>query len=215
MLSRDQRGYSLLEFTLASALGLALLGAFVQLTARTLAQNGEQLTTLRAEQELRELTALLRGELRRAGSWQPPSLDPVNPARNPFARPAERLRLGDAGRCLLYAYDVDRNGRLSNDERLGFKLSGDALAIRRDGRGCDDSGWERVTDPRLYRVRDFRAGLLTEPLAFPGRLTMTRLRVTLYLKVELAGGARRTLKLTVAARNPLVGARRPAHGVSS
>ncbi len=122
MLRSAQRGFSLTELMIGSALGLFVIAGALQLYAANVRAAADTLRVSRLNQELRAALQLLGNELRRAGYWAgEPGIDPH--AGNPFQSAANDIRIGrldgeTTASCLLYAYD--RNG----DKRVGIGPSG-------------------------------------------------------------------------------------------
>lgn len=150
---RRQRGLTLLELLLATAFGGALLTLTLGVFAKSIAQHQALQRALHQRQQLRSLLELMTQELRRAGGWHPDR--PQAGEHNPFTAPPTELRVSADGGCVLFAYDLNRNGRLDRrlpDERFGFRRRDGAVQLRKRGAGCEDGGWEDLTDPALGPV---------------------------------------------------------------
>ena len=162
-----QRGFSLTELMIGSAVGLIVVAGAVQLYLLNLRATADNLRLSRLNQELRATLDLLQNDLRRAGYW---SFIPVvdNPADNPFQSDGNRLRLGHApgeedDSCILYSYDANADGRVgvgaagtpsltastANLEQFGFRLRNGQVQMRNGGSvfDCRSGSWQNVTDP--------------------------------------------------------------------
>jgi len=109
MLKRNphrMRGFSLIEFMVAFAAGLIVLGAVIALVLSIIRSNNQTIQTTRLNQELRATAAVIAADIRRARGVG----DPLAAAKqgNPFAtlyldgvaNPAN----GSVGQCLSYGY---------------------------------------------------------------------------------------------------------------
>lgn len=167
MLRSVQRGFSLTELMIGSALGLFVIAGALQLYAANVRAAADTLHVSRLNQELRAVLQLLGNELRRAGYWAgEPGVDPH--AGNPFQSAANDIRIdrldGEAAAsCLLYAYDLNGDKRVgvgpgglpgpyesaANLEQFGVRLRDGRLQLRTGGRTftCDAGSWQALTGP--------------------------------------------------------------------
>lgn len=162
-----QRGFSLTELMIGSAIGLIVIAGAVQLYLLNLRATTDNLRLSRLNQELRATLDLLQNDLRRAGYWSfAPGVD--SPADNPFQNQDNRLRLGHApgendDSCILYSYDANADGRVgvgaagspnftastANLEQFGFRLRDGQIQMRSGGSvfDCRSGSWQNVSDP--------------------------------------------------------------------
>lgn len=162
-----ERGFSLTELMIGSAVGLLVIAGAMQLYLLNLRATTDNLRLSRLNQELRATLDLLHNDLRRAGYWSfTPGLD--NPADNPFQNADNRLRLGRApgeseDSCILYSYDANADGQVGvgaagtpslttatvNLEQFGFRLRNGQVQMRNGGSifDCRSGSWQNVSDP--------------------------------------------------------------------
>jgi type II secretory pathway component PulJ len=167
----SQRGLTLVELLIGSALGLLILGVLTGLYVNTIASSGQGLRMAHLQQQLRAAMEIMGRDLRRAGYYgtRPDAgtlaalrANPFTDADHPGKDEAERndVRIGHfqggqaeaAGSCILYSYDLDADGNLKPSgvgmERFGFRLREGMLQMRYGGDGfdCDQGVWHAVTD---------------------------------------------------------------------
>lgn len=148
-----QRGYSLLEFIIASGLSVSLLMAISQLSASHIAQWLSISARLQLEHSAYALADSLHDELARSGFVEQQDIPLEQRLREQPNIPAVVVAHHDDERpfsCVLYAYDRNRNGRIdtdTDDERFGFRLRNQALERRVGGRSCKQNGWHDISEP--------------------------------------------------------------------
>lgn len=167
MLRSAQRGFSLTELMIGSALGLFVIAGALQLYAANVRAAADTLRVSRLNQEMRAVLQLLGDELQRAGYWAgEPGIDPH--AGNPFQSATNDIRIdrftGEAAAsCLLYAYDLNGDQRVgvgpgglpgphestANLEQFGVRLRAGRLQLRTGGRtfACAVGSWQALTEP--------------------------------------------------------------------
>jgi hypothetical protein len=95
-------GFSLVELMVAMAAGLVLVGSVLALLASTARANAITLQSTKLSQELRALSGIVVGEVRRA-RYNPTALTNIglgNAALNPF----DEVRIEGGGSCLRFSY---------------------------------------------------------------------------------------------------------------
>ncbi len=175
-----QRGFSLVELMVASAVSLLALSAVLTVYSATVRHSKLQLQSTHLHQQVRGILHLIGRDLRRAGYWH---FDPAqhSPVENPFQNGENGVRRGamsheSTASCILFAYDLDadglvgigqcRNGRCppmtddDNVEQFGFRLRSGAVQSRFGGTGltCDAGYWQSLNDPDIEIVQ-LRFGL--------------------------------------------------------
>lgn len=166
-----QRGITLVELMVASAVSLIALAAVLTVYSATSRHTRLQLQTAHLHQQVRGILYLIGRDLRRAGYWHFDAAQQF-PAENPFQNGENRLRSGAlpdeaADSCILLAYDLDadglvgvgqcRNGHcppLSDDdnvERFGFRLRNRTVQSRYGGTDleCGSGYWQSLNDPEI------------------------------------------------------------------
>jgi hypothetical protein len=107
-------------------------------------------------QEVRALRSVLVSDIRRAGYW---AWDPVSGPgaiwNNPFASGSNDIAISaatgePADSCILYSYDLDKDGLLDAGENFGFRLVGGTVQAYDSGTlSCTDGTWTDLTSPEL------------------------------------------------------------------
>ncbi|MBU2979097.1 prepilin-type N-terminal cleavage/methylation domain-containing protein [Alteromonas sp. C1M14] len=158
MLSRD-KGFTLIELMLAMGLGLAILAGTGSLATRIYHSQRVLLSGLLMEQEVNRITSVIAHHLAVSGFH--------GDARQVLFsehKKAEAFILGYTvsqhpkeadNSCLLFAYDTNDNGILdtsTSDERKGFRLRDKTLEMRVDGKTCEQTGWQDLTQNALITI---------------------------------------------------------------
>lgn len=162
-----QRGFSLTELMVGSAVGLLVIAGALQLYLLNLRATNDNLRLSRLNQELRATLDLVRNDVRRAGYWM---LEPGTdaPSDNPFQSTGNDIRLGratgeTASSCILYSYDLNGDRLVGvgpsgpsgpatstdNLEQFGMRLRNGQVQLRNGGTAfeCAAGSWQAVTDP--------------------------------------------------------------------
>ncbi len=170
-----QRGITLVELTIASAIGLIAIAAILTVYLATVRHSSEQLKTSHLHHQLFGLLHLISTDIRRAGYWHfDASIQAAS--RNPFNIGDNILRSGaypgeDDDSCMLFAYDLDKDGQVGigqcdnktcpdstdvdNVEQFGFRLRDLSVQSRYGGSGtsCDSGYWQTLNDSDIEVTR--------------------------------------------------------------
>jgi type IV pilus assembly protein PilW len=146
--SRPQRGLSLVELLISTAIGLVVVAGALGLFAGQIVDSRRLLLEARLQQDLRAAADVVARDLRRAGYWQ---AAPRGPAASPRANPYRAIRPeGPAAAALAsysYSRDAVENNTVDSNEHFGVRLSAGAIQLL-DGGG----GWQQVTDPGTVQI---------------------------------------------------------------
>ena len=221
MLRGRQRGFSLVEWAVASTIGLLVLSGVIGLHARQSAIAADGLARTRLHRTLHDALALMLDDLRRAGfRAADPTLHDLRD--NPFMQAPNRLRVEptDPG-CVLFAYDANRDGRVgvggkrplaagesgANMEQFGYRLRSGRLEMRAGGQpfDCRHGRWQAVTGPDIL-VTDLhftvhRRCVSTTLGGCAGALYRQRVAVFLRGALRASPGRSLTLEGAVTLRN--------------
>ena len=111
-----QRGVTLVELMIASAIGLIAIAAILTVYAATVRHSKEQLEAAHLHHQLFGLLHLISTDIHRAGYWH---FDTSTQAasNNPFVTGENSLRSQaypdeNDNSCILFAYDLDKDGRV-------------------------------------------------------------------------------------------------------
>lgn len=156
-------GFTLIELLTALAINVILFAGLIGIFLSNIDHYRESINTNRLNQQLQTAVMIMSDDIRRAGYWANAQNDigsGVN--NNPFMASGVDISTGNSGSCILFAYDTDNNGSLPSisssidDERYGFRLSGNILQTRPPGAPFDcttaASNWENITNPNVIEV---------------------------------------------------------------
>ena len=149
------RGLTLVELMVGIVIGLLLLTAVIAVYLASVRASQETLAMARLNQEVRTVTEIVAGELRRSGFQGADTL--LAEVANPFAV----IELADGGGCVRYRY----NRGMTAAQSLGFRWHPDLggvgvieMETRPQEASCDT--WAVaphgfLTDPRQTHVTEF------------------------------------------------------------
>lgn len=228
--ARQQRGLSLVELLVGTALGLFLVSGAISLFVGNLDNSRRLLLEARVNQDLRTAADLIARDLRRAGYWAnainavaAPSPPASAPPVNPHAAIAVAVHASaPAPNQIEYSFARNIDDILDNDEQFGFRLTEDGV-IRMKTSAVGP--WQPVTDPGVLTVTTLEivANETSVPLgdtctkvcpppagatyACPDPPTLTVRRYDILLQGHAAGPGnaliRRELRESVRVRNDL------------
>ncbi|MCK9468335.1 MAG: prepilin-type N-terminal cleavage/methylation domain-containing protein [Porticoccaceae bacterium] len=158
-----QAGISLVELMVGMTISLVLLTAALSAFLNLSTAAVSALQAARLNQQLRAAMELMTKELQRSGyiNWRATwELTDANGdgkvdirdfylVVTPLMREMGSITIDANGSCILYSYDIDRDGgKSTNDfENFGFRLNDGAIQIKTAGaHACDSSGWQALTD---------------------------------------------------------------------
>lgn len=160
---RTMAGFTLVELLSALAINLVLMAALFTIFLSNVNHYRASINLNRLNQQLQTTMMLMSNEIRRAGYWANAQSDlnsPVN--NNPFMATGADITVNGSNNCILFTYDSDSNNSLPaisssiDDERYGFRLSGQAIQSRPYGAPFDCStaagNWENVTDTNIIQI---------------------------------------------------------------
>lgn len=170
-----QAGVTLIELMIATTIALFALSVVLTVYSATARHSTLHLQRAHLHQQLHATLQLIAADVRRSGYRQ---FDPraQSPADNPFQNAVNDLHVGAypgeaADSCLLFAYDMDRDGLVGvgscrgagcaqgydedNVEQFGFRLRAGAVQSRYAGNesACNSGYWQAVTDPGIEITR--------------------------------------------------------------
>jgi len=222
-----QRGLSLVELLIGSALGVLLVGAGIGVLLAQLKESRALAEHNRLIQDLRSTTSLIARDLRRAGHWAdsgagvwlrdaPPPSRTV--AANPYA--AVDTTPAPAGALTLrYSRDSVENHSVDSNEQFGFRLRNEAIEMRIGG-----ANWQTMTDASLMKVTALEftpseatidlgalcsAGCAADGMACPPRQKLRSVIVTIAARSAADASAVRTARAEVRLRNDEITGRCP------
>jgi len=169
---RKLLGFTLAEFLVTLTINLILFTALITIFLYNINHYRKNLQVTRLNQQLHTALMIMSNDIRRAGYWAYASNDVgTGQNNNPFMSGGLDISVNASNDCILFAYDHNSDGALPevnssvDDERYGFRLSGQAIQARPPGGGfaCDSSGssWENITDPNVIDITNLTFSLTT------------------------------------------------------
>lgn len=154
-----QEGFTLIELMIGMLVGLITVAATVSAVTAVVLSNRDYLKMTRLNQELSAAMNLMIRDLRRAGySGAADGSSETNDfMTQDLAVPANYtdIEIAAGNSCITFTYDADGDGVVdtsATDERFGYRLNGGAVEFRKEGKKCDESGWEDLTDPNAVNI---------------------------------------------------------------
>jgi len=201
-------GMSLIEMLIALVINVILLYALIAMSASNITHYNTATNINTLNQQLETSMQLMANDIRRAGYWATASND-INTGQNnnPFMTSSTNVSVNSANNCILFTYDYNKNGLLSpisstsDDERYGFRLSGQTLQTRPFGAAFSctaaASAWENVTNPGIVNITNltFTLSTTTVPPSQTSNTIVIR-NVSISITGQLATNASVTKTLT-------------------
>lgn len=190
-------GFTLTELIIAVAINALLFGALITIFLANLNHYRMTININRLNQQLYAVVDIMAAEIRRAGYWANAKNDlGTNQNNNPFMATGVDISV-TSGNCILFAYDHDKNGTLpsigsaSDDERYGFRLSGQTIQTRPPGAtfacNASASSWENITDTNVVQITALTFTLNTSTVVTgPGSRGLTQRSVDISVTGRLA-----------------------------
>lgn len=196
-LKNQHSGFTFVELLTALVINLVLFGALITIFISNVDQYRKTINTNRLTQQMQTAMLIMTNEIRRAGYWSNAQND-LNSStnNNPFMASGADITIGASNTCILFTYDSNSNGSLpavsssSDDERYGFRLSGQTLQIRPYGASFDcaaaATAWENITDPTVIQVTALTFTLNTSSITTgPGNKGLTQRSVDISMTARL------------------------------
>ena len=183
-----QRGITLIEMMIAMLLGLIVTGTIITIFISNVKSSSENIQMIHLNQELRTVMGFVSDELKRAGysgTAEPDHMDFLTPT---------------AG-CVLYAYDLDEDGDVDDDEKFGFRLNGNVIEWGENVACGADANWTGLTESSIADIQTFNIQPTTVPTA-SSTIFVERLDITIIgVKALNPGTASRTISESIRVRN--------------
>jgi type IV pilus assembly protein PilW len=220
---RRQRGLSLVELLIGTALGLLLVACGITVLLIHLRENRALVEHSRLLHDLRSASELIARDLRRAGHWSDAGAgvwthDPeaTSVASNPYAA----VESTASTVTLRYSLDSTENQQVDSHEQFGFRLRSGALEMRVGG-----ASWQSMTDVNTMKVTALEFVPHEDTLALgalcgvpcatgdascPPRQTLRSVIVTITAQSATDARTVRTARTAVRLRNDEITGRCPA-----
>jgi prepilin-type N-terminal cleavage/methylation domain-containing protein len=141
-----QRGVSLIEFLVGSAIGLIILTASATLLAAHIQRSNQLLQQARLRHDLRSSVHLVSQHLRRAAyrSALPPS------GQTAWSNPYGELQVSGQQAIFYSSRDAVENHRVDHNEVFGVRLHAGRLEM-----ALGAQNWQALTDPEVLKIVAF------------------------------------------------------------
>lgn len=157
---KEQKGYTLIELMIATAIGLIVVGATISIYTTAVGSSSNTIKSARLNHDLEAVMALMINDIKRAGYWNGAVVG-VDSRNNPFTAAATNINV-PISTCILYSYDADDDGIVDANEYYGFRLSNNTLNMRRNGTttnsaDCSDgTTWESFIDNTQLTITELQ-----------------------------------------------------------
>ncbi|PHM72135.1 prepilin peptidase-dependent protein [Xenorhabdus kozodoii] len=151
---QKQAGFSLLEIMVAllisSVIFVAMTKTYPVLSSQTL----DLYRKYRLHYLVNRTTYLMEKEIRRAGYCR----ERKQCEGNPFIINSKNREVADS--CFIVAFDLNLNNQWEKPDHIeseffGYRLNNRALEWKRGAEDCQESGWERLFDPKEIVIDTF------------------------------------------------------------
>ncbi|CAB1275145.1 PilW family protein [Candidatus Nitrosacidococcus tergens] len=179
----SQKGSSLVELMVSSTLGMIVMGGALAMMSSILKANNTTSQINYLNSELNVVMTMITRDLRRAGYWSGAISNLINNTTVP-ANPFAQITVSTDSTCIVFSYDADKSGTLTNANQFGYRLdtSDNAVEVRQAGAGCSDSGWQNLTDESALNITNLQFDDLSPPALNTGSgitVQIRKYRITL------------------------------------
>lgn len=149
-----QRGFSLVELLVATAVGLVLTTWAISMFVTSLGNNRKLITEAQVNQNLRAAADLITREVRRAGYWGHSIAGTRTSSTGSTTTPNPYRAITTTAGTIGYDFsrDASENDTLDNNEQFAFQLSGGVIQMRTD---ATTPTWVNITDSNTVTITDF------------------------------------------------------------
>lgn len=212
-----QNGFTLIEMMISITLATIAMSSMISVFVNNVKSNGDSISQVHLNQELRAVMDVMSRDIRRAGYWS-------NAVYGATSNPFQTLAINASTNCITYDYDTSGQPGPTSSDEFGFRLTNNAVQIHKSGGTCSDSsnssGWENITDPNTIKItaltfdnsssycEDLTARLNNCSVTNSGDILATNYIINLTLTGELKNDANVKLSLneTVSIPNPALSA---------
>lgn len=159
----DQRGVSMIELMVGTAIGLLIVAGLISLYVSNLTGSRKLLLEARLNQDLRAAADLVARDLRRASFWDDAlsgtrvvgstTATAINPYRSVTYAVDDSIQYG-------FSRDATENNALDTNEQFGFRVV-DGMLQMQTAQGT----WQAVTNPGVVNVSTFAIDEHVTPIA--------------------------------------------------
>ncbi|MGV6826833.1 MAG: PilW family protein [bacterium] len=165
-IKRSMAGFTLVELMVGITVGMIVIAGAIFAFGTTVRTSSDTISSARLNQDVGAVTAILSGELERAGYI---GCDPASAAcwsglgfeTHYAVDPVDfndEVWINAARDCILYVYNEDQDGQIDTTERRGFKLTNAGVLQMRtvgadgDEDDCAAGTWVDLTDTEVVTI---------------------------------------------------------------
>jgi len=155
---KKQSGLTIVELLIGLAIGLVITGVVLSVFTTSLINSQGVIQNGKLNDDLNAVMDIIVSDVQRAGYSN------ATPSKtgNPFMQAGTDISVSN-GNCILFTYDRNSNGTVEDNEKFGYRLSGNAIQDRPVGAafncGAPISAWENLTDPNVIIITAFTVSL--------------------------------------------------------
>lgn len=163
-----QKGYTLVSVLVAMSLAAGLFAASASLLATLAARHTQLLLRVQGIDQIDAALMLIHTELRRSGYAATNNTGQIKASSYEqfiLALASSHNPENMPNRCITFAYDRNSNGQVdsSPSESFGFRLHNNSIEMRMSGRGCQQTGWQDITEPNVVTITDMQFDVVKDP----------------------------------------------------
>ncbi|MEQ1636625.1 MAG: prepilin-type N-terminal cleavage/methylation domain-containing protein [Methylococcales bacterium] len=161
---KRQAGLSLVELMIGLLVGAVVVAGALKVFTGSAKNSTDNINVSMLNQDLRVMMDIMARDIRRAGYMLAPAVTmtiPFSPTSTDASAFLNKIRYNpyvniateNSGSCITYLYNKTppNPAGVKTSERLGFKLDGNVLRMRRTATSlaCGSGNWESITSPEV------------------------------------------------------------------
>ncbi len=168
-------GFTLIELMVALVLGLVVIGGVMGVFMSTYQANAQNIKSIRLNEEMRAVVALMSRDIRRAGSktidWTGTAWHvTANPMSTANAWVVSNMTGAPANSCVRLAYAISLTGT-TDTNRFGYRLNPNTGLVQAYNHqssewscnSTDNFAWQPITDPKIAWIQSLSFTVTREP----------------------------------------------------
>jgi type II secretory pathway component PulJ len=133
--------------SLAMAIGVFVISQTLSLYSEKLANQNFQISQLRLNQEVRAITNMIVGDIKRHAFWAGSDIT-ANP----------HTRIVVESNCIIVSYDRNQDASTTpaNNEVIGYRLRQGKIQTRNNTNNCNEGRWESLNEVEFVAIDQFQ-----------------------------------------------------------
>lgn len=164
--SKKQKGITLFEILIALSISMIIAVAVLGIFTSTIVGSQRVLESGKLERDLNAIMDGIVADIQRTGYFSNNTSTNAS-STNPFF--ASGTDITATNNCVIFAYDRDNSGAVTDGEKFGYRLGTSALQFRPAGStyACSPSpsNWVNLTDPNVIIITQFSTSLTSVPIS--------------------------------------------------